>query len=403
MRAMDDRNNVPTDYVYRDALSLPSASDLFAENDAWADVLIEAPGVVRSFERKRPEFLDDPDNTGLFSELSSAIFYSPPAFVARARRARVVGFRTVLTNDGSFFNDDSEMDEKSRLNFLNALSMPDPRNEETGLRRLGDSESFVLDRRGRTTHPIPGFTVLLSSAEPSNYGSWLFRVLPKIQTLQRFNLDQNIKFLVWAGLPTFREYLEVLGIPANRVILHDPTNVVYQLERLIVPSMRNNQAFLDAESLALFSRMRTEFGGPQESGKRIYVSRLSQSQLGSSRAMQNEAELIERLKGMAFHIVNPEKLSVREQVRVFSSASMVVGPSGSGMFNVVFCHPGTKVIDIESEPHWIHAHLCLFSSCSLRYGIFMGKAVDSNFTDHHKPWTVNIKALTGRIDSFSTS
>lgn len=398
---MDDRSDAPSEYTYHDALDLPAASDLIAKNDACADVLVEPPRAARSFVRRRPEFLADPDNVGLFSGLSPDSFFSPPAFIVRARNARVVGFRTLLTKDGRFFNDDSITGEKRQQQFLDSLSMPDPLNEETGLRRLETSNSFVLDLRGRQIRHIPGTTVLLSSAEPSNYGSWLFRVLPKLETLKRFSLDESVRFLVWAGLPSFREYLKIAGVPENRVIQHDPKNVIYEFDRVIVPSIRNNQAFFDAESLAFYARMREEFGVPQESGTRIYVSRLSQSQLGSPRAMQNEAELIERLRGMAFHIVNPEKLSVPEQVRIFSSASMVVGPSGSGMFNVVFCHRGTKVIDVESEPHWIHAHLCLFSSCGLRFGIFVGKAVDKEFTTHHKPWSVNIEALIDRIDAFS--
>ena len=401
MKVMDDRSHAPTEYTYHDVLDLPRAADFIAENGVEADVFVEPPGVPRPFERRIPEFLDDPDNVGLFSGLAQDSFLSPPAFVARARNARVVGFRTILLNDGRFFNDDSIPGDHRRSEFLDALAMPDPLNEETGLRRLETSKSFILDFRGRQVKRIPGTTVLLSSAEPSNYGSWLFRALPKLETLKRFSIDESVKFLVWAGQPTFREYLEIVGVPENRVIQHDPQNEIYELHRVIVPSIRNNQAFLDAESLALYARMRGKFGIPQESGTRIYVSRLSQSQRGSPRALRNEAELVERLREMAFQIVNPERLSVPEQVRIFSSASMVVGPSGSGMFNVVFCHPGAKVIDIESEPHWIHAHLCLFSSCGLRFGIFVGKAVDKDFKTHHKPWSVNIEALTERIEAFS--
>ena len=401
MRTMDQGSDSLTGYVYQDALDLPATDDLFSEPDAWADVLVEPPRAVRSFVRPMPEFLSDPDNVGLFSGLSPDVFFSPPAFVARAQKARIVGFRTVLSNDGRFFNDDSIAGEEKQREFLRTLSMPDPLNEETGLGRAKGEVAFKLDLKGRQIQRIPGTTIHLSSAEPSNYGSWLFRVLPKVEMIKRFSLDRNASFLVWAGLPSFREYLQILEVPENRIIEHDPKNVVYQLDRAIVPSIRNNQAFIDGESLSLFERMRNKFGERREAGKRVYVSRLSRSNLGSPRTMQNEAELIERLKGMAFQIVNPETLSVPEQIRVFSFASMVVGPSGSGMFNVVFCHPETKIIDIESEPHWIHAHICLFASCGHRFGIFVGKATDNDFRTHHKPWNVNIDVLVERIKAFS--
>ena len=206
---------------------------------------------------------------------------------------------------------------------------------------------------------------------------------------------------MWAGYPTFRGYLRLLGISEEQLINHDPEHKIYRLDQLIVPSLRNNQAFLDPESLALFSGLRERFGCSPQPGKKIYVSRVDFSRTGSTRVMQNETELVERLAALGFHIVAPETLSAPEQIQMFSSAEMVVGPSGSGMFNVVHCHPGTRVIDIESEPHWIHAHQNLFASCGLRYGIFVGKAKDRNFEQHHKPWTVNIDALIRRIRTFS--
>jgi hypothetical protein len=116
--------------------------------------------------------------------------------------------------------------------------------------------------------------------------------------------------------------------------------------------------------------------------------------------MVNEEALVARLRDLGFLIIEPEALSAREQIEVFSRAEMVVGPSGAGMFNTVFCAPGTRVIDIESEPHWIHAHSCLFASCGLRYGIFEGKADAADMRPVHRRWQVNIEALCARIAAF---
>jgi hypothetical protein len=117
--------------------------------------------------------------------------------------------------------------------------------------------------------------------------------------------------------------------------------------------------------------------------------------------MLNETELIERLRPLGFDIVEPQYLTAVEQIAAFASADLVVGPSGSGMFNAVFCRPGTKLIDIESEPHWIYPHSCLFASAGLQYGIFEGLAADRDWSVHHKPWRVNIEALLRRIATFA--
>lgn len=416
-RVIRRRRNVsnpasPAIYKYHDAIEFPAVAPDHLDAELPVGVFIEASGTARKFQRQLPEFLADPDGVRLFSGFSADTITSSPVFVASARNARVVGYRTVLSENGFFFNDDCAIGPRQRQKLLRDLASSNPFNEETGLRPYPQSEpdgakpenptdQFILDVAGRPTRRIKGTTVLLGSLEPSNYGSWLFRVLPKLHTLSKVSLPEPVRYLVWTGFSTFREYLNLLGITDDQIIDHDPTNAIYRLEKLIVPSIRNNQAFLDAESVAFFSGLRSRFGGPVQAGTRIYVSRVLHSQNNSSRVLLNEPELIDRLVELDFRIITPEKLSVAEQIREFSSAEMVVGPSGSGMFNTVFCHPGTKVIDLESEPHWIHAHRCLFASCGMRHGIFVGSAVNRDFKVHHQPWKVNIGALISQITAFT--
>jgi capsular polysaccharide biosynthesis protein len=116
--------------------------------------------------------------------------------------------------------------------------------------------------------------------------------------------------------------------------------------------------------------------------------------------MQNEELLIDRLTKLGVDIFEPERHDAREQVKAFSSAEMVIGPSGAAMFNTIFCRPGTKVIDIESEPHWLWAHTGLFASCELRYGIFLGKPDPADTRSVHRRWNVDIDALVERVEDF---
>jgi len=390
-------------FKYRDALEFPLAGAGRPDFSVPACVYIEPPARPREFVRHAAEFHLDPDGVGLFSSFPQDTITSPPPFVVFARNARVTGFRTILSEDGFFFNDDSISEGPQRNGFLKQLGMPHPLDEETGFSSAGDGGVFGLTLGKRSVQKIRGTTVVLTSAEPSNYGSWLFRVLPKLHSLNRSDATKGrqVRYLVWCEIPSFRDYLDLFGIPEDRVIRHDTRDSVYELERAIVPSMRNNQAFLDPETVALFARIREKFGARRKRNIRLYVSRLSQKRVGNGREMRNEPELIDRLVGMGFRAVCPETLSVVEQIALFSSAEMVVGPSGSGMFNIVFCRPGTKVIDIESEPHWIHAHRSLFSSAGMRYGIMVGAAADKDFKQHHKPWSVNIEALIAQIKAWT--
>ena len=115
--------------------------------------------------------------------------------------------------------------------------------------------------------------------------------------------------------------------------------------------------------------------------------------------MRNEEQLARRLAAEGFAIIRPHNMSSRQQIEAFSAADVIVGASGSAMFNVVFSRPGTRLIDIESEPHWIFAHTNLFGSCGLGYGILEAKAIDQDWGTAHKPFSVNVDALMARVTS----
>jgi Glycosyltransferase 61 len=89
--------------------------------------------------------------------------------------------------------------------------------------------------------------------------------------------------------------------------------------------------------------------------------------------MMDEERLLSELVPAEFEPIAPHNMSAKQQIEAFSSAAVIVGASGSAMFNVVFCHPGTRLIRIESEPHWIFAHLNLFGSCKLDFGVIEGQ------------------------------
>jgi hypothetical protein len=66
----------------------------------------------------------------------------------------------------------------------------------------------------------------------------------------------------------------------------------------------------------------------------------------------------------------------------------------------MFCHPGTKVIDIQSEPQWIYSYTGMYASLKLEYGIFVGKADPADTKPIHRRFSVNIDALAARIRAF---
>jgi hypothetical protein len=75
-----------------------------------------------------------------------------------------------------------------------------------------------------------------------------------------------------------------------------------------------------------------------------------------------------------------------------------VGPSGAGMFNSVFCGADTCIVDIESQTNWLNAHVNLFSSLDVEFGVHWAKA-DLGVNSVQKPYLIDVDALCSLIES----
>lgn len=385
---------------YTPPLSLPRTSWDELPTARQASVYVEPPGSDRLLSRYAPEFIDDPAATGLFDGLGADTYVSPPAFLITLQRPTLFGYRA-LAWDGQFCTDAAGTAPAETGRFLDGLSSPDPfPNEDTGL-TVAPGGGFDLRCESRPRRHHAGTAVVLCSHEPSNYGSFLFRVLPKLHAVRAHGLG-HLPVVAWAHTPAFLELLRLAGVPESKVIQHE-TGALVTFDRVIAPSLRNPHAYLDPESHAFFQQIARKNPGTG-GGRRLYVSRLGQGRRGvSTRLMLNEAEVAAAMASLGFEVIEPEQLSPAEQIAAFASAEIVVGPSGSGMFNIVFCRPGTKVVDIESESNWIYAHTGLFASCQTRYGLFVAAVDQTDPAPVHRRFSVDVQALVARVSAFQQS
>ena len=393
MSIQPDQNEEQAAFAYVSPLDLTAGLC----RDPTIQGVIDGAKGGREVTRPGPSFHDDPDGAGLCSALGTFTISLPPTFTLTTSNVRQVGYRSFLSRNGLLFNDEALVNEAERDQFVARLGQAMPfANEDTGLAPAGEPRLFRLDARDRPVEHLQGEVVSLCSHEPTNYGAFLLRVLPKIAGRRHLLKDRRV-----IG-PLYNESMRTLygmaGIAIKNIIQH-MTHVMYSYEKAIIPSLRNPHFLVDQELLAFYAELRDRFGA-RGKAKKIFVSRLGwKGGAGTHRVMLNEEELARRLVAEGFDLVRTHDMTVREQIEAFSSADLIVGASGSALFNVVFSHPGTKLVDIESEPHWIFAHQNLFGSCGLDYGIFEAKARDQDWSVHHKPFSVNVDALMSRIDS----
>ncbi|WP_077873290.1 glycosyltransferase family 61 protein [Escherichia coli] len=85
---------------------------------------------------------------------------------------------------------------------------------------------------------------------------------------------------------------------------------------------------------------------PQTTDSKIYISRRK-----SSRGPLNEFEVENELKELGFDILYAEDLDFAQQVSIFSNASILIGPHGAGLTNILFMPKNSTLIEIFNSEY----------------------------------------------------
>jgi capsular polysaccharide biosynthesis protein len=83
--------------------------------------------------------------------------------------------------------------------------------------------------------------------------------------------------------------------------------------------------------------------------------------------------MLDVLAAYGFRIVKPEQHPVYEQAQIFTSAQVIVSPHGAALTNLVFCQPGTKVLEIFSPQYVNPLYYILSNQMELHYSYLLGE------------------------------
>ncbi len=207
---------------------------------------------------------------------------------------------------------------------------------------------------------ISGKVVLLTALSGHIYYHWMMDILPRLEILRLggIDLDSVDHFVINYSEKSFqKETLSHLGIPLDKVISSDDTSFI-QADELIVPSF---PGYLDWVPYGTIRFLRQTFLAKlslenANYGDKIYISR----DRAKHRKIINEKAVRQLLTQQGFKIVYLEEMTVLEQVALFANAKVIVTPHGSGLTNLVFCSPRTKVIELFS-PHYLRTDYWMIS------------------------------------------
>ena len=178
----------------------------------------------------------------------------------------------------------------------------------------------------------------------------------------------------------FQKVLKEL-FPDVKVIVI-PKNETWQFKHLFVPSLSNSKDGIITPPIAPWLR---HFKGiPDligiEPHRKICVLRPG----AKTRKLVNSAELILALKG--WETVALENMTIKDQMKTFAEATHILAAHGAGLINLLWCKPGTKIIEIQ-DPKMLHKKVypLLSHHLDLKHELFLADTVPIETKNKSKP------------------
>ena len=162
------------------------------------------------------------------------------------------------------------------------------------------------------------------------------------------------------------EAARLLGIDARIVVVGD-RGVIRADEYVCLEGLLHPAHWGHTDLIATFPRLKAALGLPDQAlGGRLFIKRPK-----GNRGFVNEADVLSLMRELDVKPVELDGMSLADQARLFSAAELVVAGHGAGLSNLVFCPPGSRVIEIHSRDYSIPTFWVMAQAMGLRYAALM--------------------------------
>ncbi len=207
-----------------------------------------------------------------------------------------------------------------------------------------------------------------------NYGHFILDALASLAAIDATKAFEDFPVLVPPLKPWQTRHFALMG--AEPSITHEP--VVWVDEVIYTSAMHHflhnpNLNYRDLRARQL-TQLNASRNPPESPRNRLYLSRGALDR----RTMTSEPRLLRALRRSGFTVIDTGQMSVDEQITRLASAEAVVGSAGAAFANVLYCRPGTLVVEIQPkgmENHWLKP-LCLING--LNHAAWFCDAQESN-------------------------
>lgn len=203
---------------------------------------------------------------------------------------------------------------------------------------------------------------LLGSGLYSNYFNWILRYGSRIQIAKLFDRrvrvlvpDRNIRYvdetLAYHGLDSDRLVSVIDNVKVGRLHVISPTAIGrYDLSPMIRFNIKKDLRQLSRD---------------HATKSRLFIPRNNVK----IRTLVNQSELFSALMALGFDQFDNSDHSVAAQIAAFAAADVVVCPHGAGLSNIVYCRPGTIIVELipEGYDQGVTSYRSLSDLFDLRY------------------------------------
>jgi len=226
-------------------------------------------------------------------------------------------------------------------------------------------EPFPVFKRRRfpRLERLKGTYAVLSYPASGNYYHWLLETLPNLKALA-----PHLSTLDGIFVPKLRRFhvdsLAACGVNPGK-LLEITCRDFFACEHLLVQSFSSAWALQSWVPGWLKQSLVT--AAAPGTGKKLYLSRSD----ASWRKVSNEPAVTRLLESAGYESLVLSSLTCTEQANLFGSAVSIISAHGAGLANLVFCRPGTRVLEIFPT-RWTslcYLQLSQLVGCDYRYMI----------------------------------
>lgn len=200
----------------------------------------------------------------------------------------------------------------------------------------------------------------------SGYYDFMMLVAAKLcricQALPESALAQSVVAYPLLNTPYEREALDILGFRPDQIL--DSQHHRVSFETCLLGNSDSWCFPHIADVLALKQTFEQRLPTPRTGRTRIYVRRAGR------RHVVNEAALISLLQHYGFSIIDDIPRSIGEQMAIYKNADFIIGPHGASFTNILWCEPGTHLLELFNADYVPVYFRYLSQVLGLRYSAY---------------------------------